>query len=156
MVYDNQLWRGGYFWEPSKNAVAPSQNQNSLKSIWGRDVMLWSHNEYAWGQRSILGHVWPLITSWPLTLHLNLWPHTYSLWPLRVTHAQRIDLWPYTHASSPLMMVSHPKIISKLFWFLLTWRNFIFAWFTKIVTESLLIVTHQWFLKWGKTRCWFI
>ena len=69
----------------------------------------------------------------------------------------RIDLWLHTHSSWPLRMVSHPKLISKLFWLSLPRRNFcIFAWLTKTATESLLIITHQWFFNMGKTRCWLI
>ena len=52
------------------------------------------------------------------------------------------------------------KLISNLFWFSLTWRNWIFAWLTKIATELSLTVTHHWFWNGGKTRtrikreCW--
>ena len=35
-----------------------SKIKNNLKLTWGCDVMLWGHNEYVWGQRSILEHVW--------------------------------------------------------------------------------------------------
>ena len=46
--------------------------------------------------------------------------------------------------ATPLDVTRSHLIISKLFWFSLTWRNCIFAWITKIVIESFLIVVHQW------------
>ena len=62
-----------------------NENQNSL------NFRVWRHVVRSqWVcmicQRSILGHVWPLIASWLLTSYPNLWPHVYSLWPLKVTH----------------------------------------------------------------------
>ena len=33
--------------------------KTALKLIWGCDVVLWGHDEYSWGQRSIPGHVFP-------------------------------------------------------------------------------------------------
>ena len=36
-----------------------NENQNRFEWIWGCDVILLGHDEYAWSQRSILGHVWP-------------------------------------------------------------------------------------------------
>ena len=53
----------------------------------------------------------------------------------------------------PLDVTRSHLIISKLFWFSLTWRNCIFAWLTKIIIESFLIVVYQWICKWWKTRC---
>ena len=35
------------------------KTKTALKLIWGCYVILWGHDEYAWGQRSIPGHVWP-------------------------------------------------------------------------------------------------
>ena len=113
-----------------------NENQNNLKLIWGCDVMLWGHNEYTWCQRSILGQVWPLIASWSLTSYPNLWTHAYSLWPLKVTHALELtcDLLRTHHNFSGWChtpgKVEHPKLISKLFRFSLTWRNCILAWLT--------------------------
>ena len=31
----------------------------ALKLIWEFDGILWDHDEYAWGKRSVPGHVWP-------------------------------------------------------------------------------------------------
>ena len=82
---------------------------------------------------------------WPLTKNPNLWRHAYSLWLLKVTHALELtsDLM-YTHRNLT-GWCNNLKLISKMFWFSLTWRKCIFAWITKIATETLLIVTRQWF-----------
>ena len=64
----------------------------------------------------------------------------------------RIDLLPHTYSSWPLRMVLHPKLISQ--------SCFDFHWLgataflldlQKIATESLLLVTHHWYFNWGKT-----
>ena len=127
LVCDNQYDAVAIFVSQAKMQLRQgNENQSSLNLIWGCDIMLWGQNEYVWGQRSILGHVWPLIVSWPLTSYPNLC----------------IFIVTSEGSTCPLTMVSHPKLISKLFWFSLTWHNCIFAWLTKIATESLLIVTH--------------
>ena len=35
------------------------ENQNSFEINLGCDIILRSHDEYVWGQRSISGHMWP-------------------------------------------------------------------------------------------------
>ena len=59
-------------------------------------------------------HVWPLIASWPLTSHPNLWPQAYSLWRLKAT-CPGIDPWPHTNLLWPHSMTSHSKLISSCF-----------------------------------------
>ena len=59
------------------------------------------------------------------------------------------DHRPHTRSSKPHRMTLKPWI-SKLFWILLTWRNCTFAWPTRIATESLLIITHQWYCTSGR------
>ena len=41
-----------------------------------------------------------------------------------------------------------PKMMSNLIWFSSTWRNWFFAWLTKIAAGMVLTVTHQWFCNW--------
>ena len=153
LVCDSQWLLSGYFCKPSKNAVTPGQWKS--KHIWnwfGCDVVLWGRDESAWGQTSILGHVWPSIAFWPLTKIPTLWPHAYSLWLLKVMRA--LELTPdliHTHRDRTEWRQT-VKSISKLFWFSLTWHNCIFAWLTKIATHWLLTVTHQWFCNWGKDK----
>ena len=61
-----------------------------LKLIWGFDVILQSHDEYAWGQRSVPGHVWPSevtvnmheVRGWDILLEVKM--------QLKVTHAQEL------------------------------------------------------------------
>ena len=95
-----------------------------------------SHDEYAWGQRlgffirgqnAIEGLTCPKI---------DLWPHADSLWPRRMT----------------------PPPIKFQTYFDFYWlgATAFFARLTKIATELLLTVTHQWFFNGGKTRCQFI
>ena len=64
--------------------------KTALKLIWGFDVILWGHNEYAWGQMSVPGQVWPSevtmnmheVRGWDFLLEVNR--------QLKVTHAQEL------------------------------------------------------------------
>ena len=68
------------------------ENQNGFEINLRCDVMLIGHDEYAWDQKPIPGHVWPSIAFWPLTSYHNPWPHAYSSWPLKVIHASELTL----------------------------------------------------------------
>ena len=51
--------------------------------------------------------------------------------------------------TSCIFNMTHEVICARKFTLCrLTWRNCIFAWFTKIAIQSLLTVTHHWFGNW--------
>ena len=65
-----------------------NNNQNSFEmNLRGLTFILWGHDEYAWGQRSISGHVWPSeitmnmyeVRGWDFSLEVKT--------QLKVTHA---------------------------------------------------------------------
>ena len=141
LVCDCRYWLGAYFCEPSKISAVPSQENQISFEIWGCNVILWGLSEYVWGPRRVTfrghdEHAWGQRLGYDVRDQDAIEGHTCPL----------IDLWPHTYSSWPHSITSHLQLISKLLWFSLTWRNCIFAWITKIATESLLIVTHQGFL----------
>ena len=94
------------FFEPSKNAVVPSQWQWKQLEIKG----VKSYCEVTMSIYEVRGQFWDMCnlkSSWPLTSFL------------------------------PLRMVSHPKLISNLFWFSLTWRK---VFFSAFINSHLVII----------------
>ena len=157
MMCDNQYWRSDYFCEPSKNAVVPSQWKSKQFEI---NLRVWHHAVRSqWVcMRSEVNSETCVTFNCILTSNPISQPLTSCIFIVTSEGhtCPGINLWHYTHQSWPLRMVSHPKLISRLFYFSLIWRKCIFAWLTKSATGSFLIVTHQWFFNWWKTRCWFI
>ena len=61
-----------------------------MKLIWGFSVILWGHDEYAWGQRSVPGHVLPSEVT--INTHeIRVWDFSLEVkTQLKVTHAQEL------------------------------------------------------------------
>ena len=100
-----------------KKAQFPSKFQNSLKipTFPGKELSKFPTFSYC-DQRSILGHVWPSIALWPLTQNPDL---LYLMNEVIRTPKLTFDLM---HTDRDLYgYVTNSKVISKLFWFSLTW-----------------------------------
>ena len=131
--------------------------KTTLKLIWGCDIILWGHNEYVWGQRSVPGHVCPS----EVTMNMHEVRGYYFLLEIKtqwkVPHAPKLtsDLM-QTHCDHAGWYHTQINIKPVLIFIDFFIDNCIFARLTKIATELSLTVTHQWFCNWGKTRCQFM
>ena len=133
-VCDNQIMTRWLFVSQAKMQLRQvDANKNNFEIYLGCDTTLRVHDKCVWGQRSILGHVTFRGHS-EYALGQGLYICLTVKTQLKVTHSQDLtsDLT-YTHYDLTAWLHTY-KLISKLFWFSLTWRNCISARHTKIPT----------------------
>ena len=118
-----------FLWGKQKCSCAKSMKSNSFEILL-YDVMLRGHDEYTWGQRSIMGISdlnWPLIDL--LKSYPNQCLHAYPSWPLKVTHAPKLtfDLIHTNYLLWPHRMISNHQINFKAVLIFIDLRQLLFC-----------------------------
>ena len=132
------------------------ESETVLKLICRCDIMLWGHDECAWGQKSIPGHMWPLevimnmheVRGWDKTLEFKM--------QMKVTHAPELtsDLM-HTHRDLTRWCCTLKWINSYFDFCWLGATAFLLGSQKRPLSRYWLSHTSD-FRTCAKTRCWFI
>ena len=151
------MMRWLFLWVKQERSLAKSMK---IKTAWNLFEGVTSCCEVTMSMYDVRGQFWACVTfHCILTSNLVFQPLTSCIFIVSSEGHKRpgIDFWPQTHLSWPLRMVSHPDLISKLFWLSLTWRNCISAWHTKKKKHQVIIDCHKPVnCPLGEDKVWFI